>query len=264
MLLGGRLLGVVPGGNPRLQARQHLVGPQGDRLLAIGQVLGRQPPRRLERPVVLQANATAAHHLEAAGVLQQLGLVLRQGLHHLDRVVELLPCPLELGKRGVCATVGPLAFESPQPPAAVAQRLARLLQVVLEVLQLDQPQPFLVAPLFLGLVLDEAAFLRGEVENGAGLGLERPLLGCQVLELFLEPERIGRGTLGVHQLQQPANTIPQPALVVDHAIEPCFERVSLVQLIGELLDPAQHQLEVDPGVGVAFRRQPDGVVEPGA
>ena len=194
---------------------------------------------------------------------EQQRLVLGNAPQHGHRIEQLLACPLELGERSLRALVRTLGLQTPEAPPRIAERLARLLQPGVERIELERANAFLLrAP---GLVpgLDERPFLGSQIADAAGFSEQRTFERRKLLELPLEPDGFGARALGLDRRMQSAHAVAQSALIVDDPVKPRLEPVALVQLIGELLDPAQHDLEIDAGVVVRLRREPDRVVEPG-
>ena len=111
-------------------------------------------------------------------------------------------------------------------------------------------------------LFDEEPLFGGEIDAVAHLRHQHALPRRQGFELGLEADGLGVGLLGHHLGQEMAHLVAHAALIVDQAIQPAFQLVAFVQLIGELEDAARDELQIHARVVVARRSEAHGVVEP--
>ena len=171
-------------------------------------------------------------------------LFLEQRLQHRDRIDQLLARALERDEGRLGAIDRDLGRELLQLASRLGDLAARVGQVQVEVLQLDDADLLLVVPLVLGLLADRVDLVAREVADHARLRDDAALEIREVRQRGLLAERVrAAGLLG--REPRVAGTVEHAALLADHGVEPLLEPVRiLAQLVGDRLHARARDREV--------------------
>jgi hypothetical protein len=194
-------------------------------------------------------------------VLHQSHLVLGDALQHRDRIEQLLARALERRQRGLRTRHAILGGEILQLAPRLGDPRARILDVEIDRLELDDADLLLVGALVLGLLRDRVDLVGGEVRDHADLRHHAALAIREVSQLALLRERVGATGL-LDREPRDARLVEHAALVADHGVESRVElALGLAQFVGERLHARAHDAEVGLGRRVVLAK-PRGIGEP--